>query len=194
MAEAMANLGLAILASILFVYLIMVALYDSFAYPLVVLFSIPMAVVGAFLALALTMNTINIFSMLGMIMLIGLVAKNAILIVDFANQKKAEGFNSVEALIISGQARLRPILMTTLAMVFGMMPIALATGPGAEWKAGLAWVLIGGLLSSMLLTLVLVPCVYLVFDIFKRQLSNKKAKVLLKEVDVEALGHGHDHH
>jgi len=188
MAEAMANLGLAILASILFVYLIMVALYDSFAYPLVVLFSIPMAVVGSLLALALTLNTLNIFSMLGMIMLIGLVAKNAILIVDFANQQKAAGFNSVEALIIAGKERLRPILMTTLAMVFGMLPIALATGPGAEWKSGLAWVLIGGLTSSMLLTLVVVPCVYLIFDIFKRELSNKKAKVLLQEVNIETIG------
>lgn len=194
MAEAMANLGLAILASILFVYLIMVALYDNFVYPLVVLFSIPMAVVGALLALALTLNTLNIFSMLGMIMLIGLVAKNAILIVDFANQLKAQGRDSVEALIIAGQERLRPILMTTLAMVFGMLPIALATGPGAEWKSGLAWVLIGGLTSSMFLTLVVVPCVYLIFDIFRRQISNKKAKAILKDVDIVALGeaaHGH---
>jgi len=193
MQEAMANLGLAILASILFVYLIMVALYDSFVYPFVVLFSIPMAIIGALLALALASETINIFSMLGMIMLIGLVAKNAILIVDFANQKKAEGFNTVEALLISGQARLRPILMTTLAMVFGMLPIALAHGPGAEWKSGLAWVLIGGLSSSMLLTLVVVPCVYLIFDIFKREISNKKARELLKEADVIALGQEHHH-
>lgn len=191
MAEAMGNLGVAILASILFVYLIMVALYDSFVYPFVVLFSIPMAIIGALLALALTMNTINIFSMLGMIMLIGLVAKNAILIVDFANQKKEEGYDSVSALLISGSARLRPILMTTLAMVFGMMPIAMASGPGAEWKSGLAWVLIGGLMSSMLLTLILVPCVYLIFDIFKKQLSNKKAKATLREIDVEALALEH---
>lgn len=188
MAEAFANLGLAILASILFVYLIMVALYDSYAYPFVVLFSIPMAIIGALLALALSMDTINIFSMLGMIMLIGLVAKNAILLVDFTNQKKAEGYGVVEALLLSGQARLRPILMTTLAMVFGMMPIAMAHGAGAEWKAGLAWVLIGGLTSSMLLTLVLVPSVYLIFDIFKRQIPNKEAKRQLKLIDLEELG------
>lgn len=187
MGEAFANLGFAILASILFVYLIMVALYDSYAYPFVVLFSIPMAVVGALMALALSMEPLSIFSMLGMIMLIGLVAKNAILIVDFTNQLKAEGYNTVEALLISGQTRLRPILMTTLAMIFGMMPIALATGPGAEWKAGLAWVLIGGLTSSMLLTLIVVPSVYLIFDIFKRQLSNKKAKELLRDVDIDKL-------
>jgi HAE1 family hydrophobic/amphiphilic exporter-1 len=193
MAEAFSNLLLAILASILFVYLIMVALYNSYVYPFVVLFSIPLAIIGALLALALSMEPISIFSMLGMIMLIGLVAKNAILIVDFANQKKADGHNTVEALIISGQARLRPILMTTLAMVFGMMPIALAHGPGAEWKAGLAWVLIGGLLSSMLLTLIIVPCVYLIFDIFKGEIKNKNARAQLKEVDVVALGHEYEH-
>lgn len=187
MGEAFANLGFAILASILFVYLIMVALYDSYVYPFVVLFSIPMAVVGALMALALAMEPLSIFSMLGMIMLIGLVAKNAILIVDFTNQLKAEGYNTIEALLISGQTRLRPILMTTLAMIFGMMPIALATGPGAEWKAGLAWVLIGGLTSSMLLTLIVVPSVYLIFDIFRRQISNKNAKQLLKEVNIDEL-------
>lgn len=187
MAEAFANLGLAILASILFVYLIMVALYDSYVYPFVVLFSIPMAVIGALMALALAMDTINIFSMLGMIMLIGLVAKNAILLVDFTNQKKAEGIPIVEALLMSGQARLRPILMTTLAMVFGMMPIAFAHGAGAEWKSGLAWVLIGGLTSSMLLTLVLVPSVYLIFDIFRSQIKNKEAKRQLKQINLADL-------
>ena len=139
------------------------------------------------------MEPISIFSLLGMIMLIGLVAKNAILIVDFANQKKAEGHNTVDALLIAGQARLRPILMTTLAMVFGMMPIALAHGAGAEWKSGLAWVLIGGLTSSMLLTLIVVPCVYLIFDIFKREIRNKNAKQLLREADIEALGNHTGH-
>lgn len=180
MGEAFGNLGFALIASILFVYLIMVALYDSYVYPFVVLFSIPVAIVGALLALALSMQPLSIFSILGMIMLIGLVAKNAILIVDFTNQLKATGMDTVRALMLSGRTRLRPILMTTLAMIFGMMPIALASGPGAEWKNGLAWVLIGGLSSSMILTLVLVPCVYLIFDIFKKQVSNKAAKVILR--------------
>jgi HAE1 family hydrophobic/amphiphilic exporter-1 len=150
MEEAFANLGFALIASILFVYLIMVALYDSYVYPFVVLFSIPVAIVGALLALALSMQPMSIFSILGMIMLIGLVAKNAILIVDFTNQLKATGMSTVHALVLAGKTRLRPILMTTLAMVFGMMPIAMATGAGAEWKSGLAWVLIGGLSSSMI--------------------------------------------
>lgn len=187
MGEAFANLGFALIASILFVYLIMVALYDSYVYPFVVLFSIPVAVVGALLALALSMQPLSIFSMLGMIMLIGLVAKNAILIVDFANQLKAEGRNTVEALIAAGKTRLRPILMTTLSMITGMMPIALAHGPGAEWKSGLAWVLIGGLTSSMILTLVVVPAVYMIFDVFKKDIKNKEGKAQLKIIRKEGL-------
>ncbi len=165
--ESFGQMGLALLASLILVYLIMVALYDSFVYPFVVLFSIPLAVVGAFLALALTMNAMSIFTMIGMIMLIGLVAKNAILIVDFTNQLKAEGKHRYDALIEAGRTRLRPILMTTVAMIIGMLPIALAKGAGAEWKNGLAWALIGGLTSSMFLTLVVVPVVYYVIDIMK---------------------------
>lgn len=163
-AEAFGSMGYALIASIIFVYLIMVALYNSYIYPFVVLFSIPVAMVGALLALAMTMQSLNIFSLLGIIMLIGLVAKNAILLVDFTNQLKQQGYNVIDALLESGRTRLRPILMTTIAMVIGMMPLALASGAGAEWKNGMAWALIGGLTSSMLLTLVVVPCMYLIID------------------------------
>jgi len=170
-AEGFGTLGIAFGAAILFVYLIMVALYDNWIYPFVVLFSIPVAMVGALLAMALAMQTMDIFSMVGIIMLVGLVAKNAILIVDFTNQLKAEGKSALEALMESGQIRLRPILMTTIAMVFGMLPIALATGAGAEWKNGLAWALVGGLTSSMILTLVVVPVVYYLVDLIGYYLS-----------------------
>src|SRR5699024_6658201 len=119
------------------------------------------ALIGALLALALAMQNLSIFAIIGMIMLMGLVAKNAILLVDFANHLKSEGMSVFDALIESGRERLRPILMTTLAMIFGMLPIALATGAGAETKNGLAWVIIGGLTSSLLLTLVLVPAAYM---------------------------------
>jgi HAE1 family hydrophobic/amphiphilic exporter-1 len=146
------------------VYLIMVALYDNFIYPFVVMFSIPLSIIGALLALALTNNTLNIFTILGMIMLIGLVAKNAIILVDFTNQMKEEGATTDEALIQANHARLRPILMTTIAMVIGMLPIALATGGVASTKNGLAWVIIGGLISSMFLTLIVVPVVYKIID------------------------------
>ncbi len=158
--ESFGALGIALLISIISVYLIMVALYDNFIYPFVVLFSIPVALIGALLALNLTLNNMGIFTMLGMIMLLGLVAKNAILLVDFTNQAKAEGMKTDEALVKAVQERMRPILMTTLAMVIGMLPIATATGAGAEWKNGLAWVLVGGLSSSMFLTIVLVPLMY----------------------------------
>jgi HAE1 family hydrophobic/amphiphilic exporter-1 len=162
--EGFGTLGIALLASIILVYFIMVGLYDSFVYPLVVMFSIPLAVIGAFLALALTNNNLGIFTILGLIMLIGLVAKNAIILVDFTNQMKAEGKSTREALILANHARLRPILMTTIAMVIGMLPIALAAGAGAEWKNGLAWVIIGGLISSLFLTLIIVPVMYQWFD------------------------------
>jgi hydrophobic/amphiphilic exporter-1 (mainly G- bacteria), HAE1 family len=164
-ADGFGSLGLALLAAILFTYLIMVALYDSYIYPFVVLFSIPVAMIGALLALALTMKSLSIFSILGIIMLVGLVGKNAILLVDRANQMRAEkGLSTFDALLEAGQTRLRPILMTTVAMVIGMLPIALSTEAGAEWKSGLAWALVGGLTSSLLLTLILVPVMYTKVD------------------------------
>jgi HAE1 family hydrophobic/amphiphilic exporter-1 len=162
--KAFASLGLALLAAIIFVYLIMVGLYDSFIYPFVVLFAVPLAVTGALLALALTMNSLNIFTILGVIMQIGLVSKNAILLVDFTNQARLEGMEIEAALREAGKERLRPILMTTLTMIFGMMPIALSTAAGAEFKQGLGWALIGGLTFSMFMTLVLVPVIYLKID------------------------------
>lgn len=162
--EGFGSLGLAMLAGLLLVYFIMVLLYDSFVYPFVVLFSIPVAVVGALLALALSSSNIGIFALLGMLMLIGLVVKNAILIVDFANQQKEQGVPFRKAILHAGEERLRPILMTTIAMVIGMVPIATATGAGAEWKNSLAWVLIGGLTSSMVLTIYLVPMAYYLVD------------------------------
>jgi HAE1 family hydrophobic/amphiphilic exporter-1 len=142
----------------------MVGLYDSFVYPFVVLFSIPLALIGALLALALTGNALSIFSALGIIMMVGLVAKNAILLVDRTNENKKARIPTDQALMEAGQMRIRPIFMTTLAMVFGMLPIALARGAGSEWKNGLAWALIGGLTSSMFLTLIVVPIVYTWID------------------------------
>jgi HAE1 family hydrophobic/amphiphilic exporter-1 len=162
--EGFGTLGIALLAAIILVYLVMVSLYDSFAHPFVVLFAIPLSFIGALLALALTNNTLNIFTILGVIMLIGLVCKNAIMLVDYTNQRRAAGETIRTALIQANHARLRPILMTTIAMVFGMIPIALAAGAGAEWKNGLAWVIIGGLISSLFLTLIIVPVIYEIME------------------------------
>ncbi|MCW8311665.1 efflux RND transporter permease subunit [Sphingobacterium thalpophilum] len=179
--EGFGTLGIALLASIILVYLVMVALYDSFITPFVVLFSIPLSFIGALLFLALGNQTLNIFTILGIIMLIGLVAKNAIMLVDFANHRKEAGDNTHDALVAANHARLRPILMTTIAMVFGMIPIAIATGDGADMNRGLAIVIIGGLLSSLFLTLVVVPVVYSIFDSLQRRFGKKE------KTDYEAL-------
>jgi HAE1 family hydrophobic/amphiphilic exporter-1 len=174
-ADTFGSLGFAFIAAIVLIYLIMVVLYNSLLDPLIVLFSIPLAMVGAFLALALTMNNLTIFSIIGMIVLIGLVAKNAILLVDFANHERQDNrLNIKDALLQAGKERLRPILMTTFAMIFGMLPIALASGDGAEIKNAMAWVIIGGLTSSMILTLIVVPCVYYIFHSALEKYTNRK--------------------
>lgn len=175
--DSFGALGSVLLISFLLIYLIMVALYDSFVYPFVVLFSIPVAVIGAFLALNLSISHLSLFALLGMIMLMGLVVKNAILIVDFTNQLKAQGMHYKEALIIAGKGRMRPILMTSISMIVGMLPIALATGTASEWKNGLAWVIIGGVTSSLILTVYLVPVVYYVVDNIKERFTGKKVEL-----------------
>jgi HAE1 family hydrophobic/amphiphilic exporter-1 len=166
--KAFGSLGIAFLAAIVLIYLIMVVLYNSLSDPLVVLISIPLSFIGALLALGLTLNSLSIFSIIGLIVLIGLVAKNAILLVDFTNQIRLEqNMDTFHALIAAGKERLRPILMTSVSTILGMLPIALATGNGAELKNGMAWVIIGGLTSSMLLTLIVVPVVYYCVDRIK---------------------------
>lgn len=185
--ESMGALGMAMGIGLILVYLIMVALYDNFVYPFVVLFSILVSLIGAILALNLTQSNMGIFTMLGMLMLLGLVAKNAILIVDFTNHLKAEGRSTYSALLEAVRERMRPILMTTIAMVIGMIPIATATGSGAEWKNGLAWILIGGLTSSMFLTIIVVPIMYYVVDRLQVKLTRKKINL---EGEDDATVHG----
>lgn len=185
--ESMGALGTAMGIGLILVYLIMVALYDNFVYPFVVLFSIFVSLIGAILALNLSSSNMGIFTMLGMLMLLGLVAKNAILIVDFTNHLKAEGRSTYNALLEAVRERMRPILMTTIAMVVGMIPIATATGSGAEWKNGLAWILIGGLTSSMFLTIIVVPIMYYTVDRLQVKLTRKKINL---EGDDEATVHG----
>jgi hydrophobic/amphiphilic exporter-1 (mainly G- bacteria), HAE1 family len=180
--ESFGALGVAILASIILVYLIMVALYDNFVYPFVVLFSMPVAVIGALLAINLNALNMGIFAGLGMIMLMGLVAKNAILIVDFTNHLKTNGVKTNDALLQAVKDRMRPILMTTVAMVVGMLPIAMAKGAGAEWKNSLAWVLIGGLTSSMFLTIIVVPIMYSTVDAVKAFFEKRQSKSTSEEI------------
>jgi multidrug efflux pump subunit AcrB len=141
----------------------MVLLYNSYLHPFVIILSIPLAVIGVFFTLGLTATPLSIITMLGILILIGLVARNAILVVDFVNRQLEQGVVIKEALLEATARRFRPILLTTLATVVGMLPIAIAHGAGAEWKNGLGWVLIGGLVSSMFLSLIIIPLVYYVF-------------------------------
>jgi len=160
MGDSFSALFIALFTSIFLVYLVMVALYESYLYPFVVLFSIPLSIIGALWALALTGNNLSIFSLLGIIMLVGLVAKNAILVVDFTNQIKKQKNSVYKALHEAVEIRFRPILMTAMACVVGMLPIALGSGAGSEWKRGIGWVIMGGMTSSMFLSLIVVPVVY----------------------------------
>jgi multidrug efflux pump subunit AcrB len=173
MGEVFSSLLMALVASIILVYLVMVALYESYLYPFVVMFSIPLSVIGALWALALTNNTLSLFTLLGMIMLVGLVAKNAILVVDFTNQIKKQKNSVYKALHEAVEIRFRPILMTAMACVIGMLPIALGTGTGSEWKRGIGWVIIGGMTSSMFLSLIVVPVIYSLLESLKIWMKRK---------------------
>lgn len=164
MIESFGYMGLALILAIVLVYMILAAQFDSFVQPITIMLSLPLSVVGAFGALFISGMTLNIFSMIGIIMLMGLVTKNAILLVDFANQLRAEGVERNEALARAGVIRLRPITMTTAAMIFGMLPVALALSEGGETRAPMAVCVIGGLITSTLLTLVVVPVVYTYMD------------------------------
>ena len=154
--ETLAAMGLAII----FIYLILASQFASFVQPVAIMASLPLSFVGAFLALLITGTTLNMLSMIGMILLMGLVTKNAILLVDFANQGVREGMGLREALMAAGRIRLRPILMTTLAMIFGMLPMAIGSGSGGSINAPMARAVIGGVITSTLLTLVVVPVLY----------------------------------
>jgi HAE1 family hydrophobic/amphiphilic exporter-1 len=155
------GLGTALLLSFGLVYLLMIALYNAYRVPLVILFSVPVAAVGAFGSLAITHQSLNLFSLIGVIMLVGLVSKNGILLVDFAILKVEAGLDKTAAIRQAARERFRPIVMTTVSMISGMLPLALALDPGSASKRSLGTVVIGGLTSSLLLTLVLVPCVYI---------------------------------
>jgi HAE1 family hydrophobic/amphiphilic exporter-1 len=164
MRDMFSDMTIALSLAVLFVYIIMVSLFESYIHPFTIMFSLPVALVGALGGLALTRGTLNMFTMIGVIMLMGLVTKNAILLVDFTNTLRSRGLGMRDALLEAGKIRLRPIMMTTATMVFGMAPLALALGAGAEMRQGMATVVIGGLISSTLLTLVLVPVVYTYVD------------------------------
>ena len=152
--------GLALVA----LYMVLAGQFNSFSQPVVIMSTAPLSFVGAFTLLALTGSELSLFAQIGMVALMGLVMKNGILLVDYANQALARGRANKEAMLEAGQLRLRPVLMTAFSTIFGMLPIAMATSDGAEWRNGMGVIVIGGLLSSTLLTLFVVPSVYTLFS------------------------------
>jgi multidrug efflux pump subunit AcrB len=162
-AESSSNTMFALLFALILVYLILAAQFESFRDPLIIMFTVPLAIAGALLSLWIFDQTINIFSQIGIIMLVGLVTKNGILIVEFANQKRKSGLDKTQAVFEAAAARLRPILMTSLATIFGALPIALALGAGAQSRTPMGIVVVGGVLFSLILTLIVIPAMYILF-------------------------------
>ncbi|UOD31257.1 efflux RND transporter permease subunit [Massilia violaceinigra] len=164
MAETMGAAGAALGIAVIFIYLVLASQFGSFLQPIAIMVSLPLSMIGVFIALLVTGSTLNIFSVIGIVMLMGLVTKNAILLVDFTNHGQREGMNQHDAILEAGQVRLRPILMTTLAMIFGMLPMAIGMGDGGESQAPMGRAVIGGVITSTLLTLVVVPVAYTYLD------------------------------
>lgn len=169
MDDSFANMVMALGLAVAFIFMILAAQFESYSEPFAILFSLPLALIGALAGLFITGSEISLVSLIGMMMLMGLVTKNAILLIDFAKQRMLQGISCQEALVEAGTIRLRPILMTSMAIIFGMLPIALGMGPGAETRAPMAHAIIGGVLTSTLLTLVIVPVVYDLIHLCKKQ-------------------------
>ncbi len=164
MAESFYYLIFALILAIVLIYMVLASQFEHFIHPLVIMFSLPLAIIGAFPMLLLRHNTINIMSLIGIITLMGLVTKNAILLVDFTNQQKKLGKSTREALLIAGPIRLRPILMTALSTMGGLVPAFLVLGAGGEFRAPMASAVMGGMITSTFLTLLVIPVVYTLFD------------------------------
>ena len=177
LAEEGVYMATALVLAITLVYMLMAALFNNFLYPLIVMFSIPQALVGGLLGLIVTGKSLSIIAMIGFIMLMGLVGKNAILLVDFTNSLRERGYQREDAIRKAGPTRLRPIIMTTLAQILGAMPIAMALGKGSEFRQPLGIVVVGGLCLSALLTLLVIPCVYTVFDDIGEGIGRLKKKI-----------------
>jgi HAE1 family hydrophobic/amphiphilic exporter-1 len=171
----------ALFLAIALVYMLMAALFESLLSPFIIMFSLPLALIGAIIALVITGETMSLVAMIGFIMLMGLVTKNAILLVDYTNTLRERGVERTQAILEAGPTRLRPILMTTFAMIFGMLPTALKLGRGSETRAPMAIAVIGGLIVSALLTLVIIPVVYTLVDDVMAKYQSRKLRVLGKK-------------
>lgn len=159
-ADMMKQMIFAMLLAVIFMYMILASLYNSFVQPLILMLALPLAIIGAFIAMLITRVNLDLYAFIGLLMVLGLVAKNGIILLDFINKMREKGMSIREAILHAAPIRLRPILMTTFAMIFGMLPIALSMGEGAKGKESMAIVVIGGLLTSTFLTLIVVPAVY----------------------------------
>jgi multidrug efflux pump len=159
---ASSNLAMVFILALAFIYLVLSAQFESFRDPLMIMLSVPLSITGALAALWLTGGTLNVYSQIGLVTLIGLITKHGILIVDFTNKLQMAGHPRGEAIVEAAALRLRPILMTTAAMILGAIPLALATGAGAESRQQIGWVIVGGMALGTTLTLFVVPCVYLI--------------------------------
>lgn len=176
MQDSFKEIGSALALAIVLIYMVLAAEFESFIHPLTIMLSLPFAITGAVIGLMISGQTINIMSLIGLIMLMGLVTKNAILLIDYTNQLRAKGMSVTDALLEAGKVRLRPILMTTAAMIFGMMPVALGIGSGAELRQSMGVVLVGGLVTSTILTLLIIPIVYLFIDELQNKFAARRAK------------------
>ncbi len=174
MQESMMTLVQAIVLGILFVFLILAAQFESWIDPFAIMFSLPLAIIGAMFALFITGAGLSMIGLIGIIFLMGLVTKNAILLIDFIKQQRQNGINRQDAILQAGMVRLRPIMMTTLAMILGMLPSALDSGAGSEMRQPMAIAIIGGLISSTMLTLLVIPVIYTILDDIKNKLKPSK--------------------
>ena len=173
MSESFNSLLFSMLLSVVFVYMVLASQFGSFTQPFVLMLALPLSIIGAFLALLMVHFAFDMTAMIGIILLMGLVTKNSILLVDFANRLRAQGMSRDEALLTAGPIRLRPIMMTTLSLILGMLPVALGLGAGGSFRAPMAVAVIGGLITSTLLTLVLVPVAYSIMDILLGRLGTR---------------------
>ena len=175
MQDSFKEIGKALLLAVILIYMVLAAEFESFVHPLTIMLSLPFSLVGAILGLLISGKTINMMSLIGVIMLMGLVTKNAILLIDNTIHLQKNGMSIMDALVEAGVLRLRPILMTTMAMIFGMMPVALGLGAGAELRSSMGVVLIGGLVTSTFLTLIIVPLVYFLIDEIQQSSQARKS-------------------
>lgn len=183
--ELMVNMVIAVLLGVLFIYLVLASLYESFVTPFTIMMVLPLAACGAFFALLITMESLNIFSMIGCVLLMGVATKNSILLVDYTNQLLAEGLNYADAVVKAGKVRLRPILMTSIALIAGMLPIAIGLNEASKQRTSMGIAIIGGVISSTLLTLLVVPAAFSYMERFRRWSLAKMKKLVGVDMDID---------